>query len=97
MIETARFDAAEHLKSPEDVAAYLNAAIEEVMETGDPSFLSTAIDTAARAKGMAAIARETGLTREGIYKSFDGKTAPSFETVRKVLNALGVKLVVKAA
>ena len=97
MIETAKFDASEHLKSPEDVAAYLNAAIEEVMETGDSSFLSIAIDTAARARGMAAIAKETGLTREGLYKSFDGRTAPSFDTVRKVLNALGVKLVVEAA
>jgi probable addiction module antidote protein len=85
-----KFDAAEYLDNPEVIAAYLT----EAFETDDPEFISTAIGDVARAKGMTAIAEETGLSRASLYASFDGVTKTEFNTVRKVLDALDVKLVV---
>ena len=85
-----KFDAAEYLDSPEIIAAYLT----EAFETDDPKFIATAIGDVARAKGMTAIAEETGLSRASLYASFDGETKTEFNTVRKVLGALDVKLVV---
>jgi probable addiction module antidote protein len=65
----------------------------EALETGDTSFVCTAIDTVARAKGMSNVARATGLGRENLYKSLSGSTKPEFETIAKVVNSFGVKLV----
>lgn len=89
MLKTKKFDVAEHLDSPEMIAAYLT----EALETDDAEFISLAIGTVARAKGMARVAGETGLSRESLYKSLNGQSKPEFDTVRKVLGALGVKLV----
>ncbi|HEY8332693.1 MAG TPA: addiction module antidote protein [Tardiphaga sp.] len=89
MLETKKFDVADHLDSPEMIAAYLT----EALETDDAEFISLAIGTVARAKGMARVAGETGLSRESLYKSLNGQSKPEFDTVRKVLGALGVKLV----
>lgn len=86
----AKFDVAEYLDSPEIIAAYLT----EAFETDDPKFIANAIGDVARAKGMTAIAEETGLSRASLYASFDGETKTEFNTVRKVLDALDVKLVV---
>jgi probable addiction module antidote protein len=89
MAKFSKFDVADHLDSPEMIAAYLT----EAFETNDPAFISLAIGTAARAKGMAQVAGEAGLSRESLYKSLNGQAKPEFDTVRKVLGTLGVKLV----
>src|ERR1700741_2309334 len=91
MTKTSKFDAADYLKTPEQIAVYLT----EALETGDTSFICTAIDTIARAKGMSNVAKATGLGRESLYKSFSGNTRPEFETIAKVVNSFGVKLVVQ--
>lgn len=91
MAKISKFDAAEYLDSPAMIAAYLT----EAFESNDPAFIALAIGTVARAKGMANVASEAGVSRESLYKSLSGTTKPEFDTVRKVLNAVGVKLVVE--
>jgi probable addiction module antidote protein len=91
MAKISKFDAAEYLDSPATIAAYLT----EAFESNDPAFIALAIGTVARAKGMASVAGEAGVSRESLYKSLSGTTKPEFDTVRKVLNAVGVKLVVE--
>jgi probable addiction module antidote protein len=73
------------------IAEYLT----EALETDDAAFIAKAIGTVARAKGMGAVAEQTGLSRENLYRSLSGDTKPEFETIRKVLGALGVQLVAK--
>jgi probable addiction module antidote protein len=90
MIKTAPYDVAEFLETPEEMAAYLDACIE--MADGDASFIAQALGDIARAKGMAQIARETGLSRESLYKALSGDRSPNFDTVVKVASALGIKL-----
>lgn len=87
------WDASEHLKSEEDMAAYLEAAIED----GDPAVISAAIGDIARAKGMSQIASETGLGRESLYKALSPGGNPEFATILKVVRALGLKFHVEAA
>jgi probable addiction module antidote protein len=89
MAKTSKFDAADYLKTPEQIAAYLS----EALETGDTAFLCTALDTIARAKGMSSIAKATGLGRESLYKSLSGNSKPEFDTIAKVVQSFGVKLV----
>jgi len=89
MAKTSKFDAADYLQTPDQIAAYLT----EALATGDTSFVCTAIDTVARAKGMSKVAKATGLGRESLYKSLGGATKPEFETIAKVINSFGVKLV----
>ena len=91
MVKTTPFDAAEFLDSPEAVAAYLNEAFSD----GDAAFVARAIGTAARARGMADVARQAGLSRENLYRSLNGETRPEFDTVLRVLDALGLKLEAK--
>ncbi len=86
--KTHPWDAAEHLETAEDIAAYLEAALEE----GDPKLIAAAMGDIARAKGIAQIARETGLGRESLYKALSPEGNPEFSTVLKVLRALGLKL-----
>lgn len=89
--ETYRpFDAAEYLKSEEDMAAYLDAMIEE--SDGDPRMIAVALGDIARAKGMTQIARETGLARENLYKALSAEGNPEFSTIMKVLKALGLTI-----
>ncbi|MEQ1582023.1 MAG: addiction module antidote protein [Steroidobacteraceae bacterium] len=90
-----RWDAADHLKSDKDVAAYLEACMEEAGD--DPAFIAAALGDIARARGMVQLAKDTGLTREGLYKALNKDSNPSFGTVLKVIKALGLKLVPKAA
>jgi probable addiction module antidote protein len=92
-LETLPHDTAEHLKTDEDVALY----IEAVLEDGDPALIRDAIGIVARARGMSQIAREAGLSRESLYKALSQSGNPSFETVRAVLQALGLQLSVKRA
>jgi probable addiction module antidote protein len=92
---TTRYDVAEHLRTPEEMAAYLEACLEEA--NGDAAFIAKAIGDIARAKGMAQVAKDAGLSRESLYKALSGERSPDFETVLKVLNALGLKLHAKIA
>jgi len=85
---TKTWDAAEHLKTDEDMAAYLEAALEE----SDPALIAAALGDIARAKGMSDIARETGLGRESLYKALSRDGNPEFSTVLKVVKALGLRL-----
>jgi probable addiction module antidote protein len=86
--KTKPYDAAEYLESEEDMAAYLQAALEE----GDPAIIIHALGNIARARGMSEIARETGLRRESLYKAFSPEGNPEFATVLKVVQALGLEL-----
>ena len=83
-IETRPFDAANYLNDEEDVAAYLAA----VMEEGDPALLAGALGDIARARGMTQLAKDTGLSRESLYRSLSGERAPSSDTLFKVLEAM---------
>ena len=87
-IKTTRWDSAEHLQTEEDIAAYLNAVLEE----NDPALVTHALGVIARAKGMSQIARETGLGRESLYKALSPEGNPEFATVLKVVKALGLQL-----
>ena len=88
--KTATYDVAEFLETPEEMAAYLEACIQE--SEGDSAFIAKALGDIARAKGMTQIARETGLSRESLYKALSGNRSPSFQTILKVISALGLKL-----
>ena len=92
---TSRYDVAEHLRTPEEMAAYLEACLEEA--DGDAAFVAKAIGDIARAKGMSQVARDSGLSRESLYKALSGERIPSFDTILKVLAALGLKLNAEAA
>lgn len=87
---TSRYDVSEHLRTPEEMAAYLEASFED--SDGDAAFIAKALGDIARAKGMSQIARDTGLSRESLYKALSGERTPGFDTVLKVIKALGLKL-----
>ena len=89
-IKTLPYDVAETLRTPDEMAAYLEACIEEA--DGDAAFIAKALGDIARAQGMTQIARQTGLSRESLYKALPGDRSPSFDTVLKVISALGLKL-----
>jgi probable addiction module antidote protein len=90
-VKTRLYDSAEYLDTPEAIAEYLTEALEDA----DPSFIAKAIGAAARARGMSEVAREAGVSRENLYRALSGETKPEFETIRRVLDALGVRLEVK--
>jgi probable addiction module antidote protein len=89
-IYTTPYDVAEHLRTPTEMAAYLDACIEEA--NGDAAFIAKALGDIARAKGMSQVARDTGLSRESLYKALSGDRSPTFDTILKVTEALGLKL-----
>jgi probable addiction module antidote protein len=91
----SRWDPADHLKTKAQIAAYLEACMKEAGD--DPALLTAALGDIARARGMAQLAKATGLTREGLYKSLAVDGNPSFATILKVMKALGLKLTPKAA
>lgn len=86
---TPRYDVAEHLRTPDEMAAYLEACLEEA--GGDAAFIAKALGDIARAKGMAQVARDAGLSRENLYKALSGERSPGFDTILKVIGALGLK------
>lgn len=90
--ETRPWDAADALRSKEDIAAYLDA----VLEDGDPELLKAALGDVARSKGMTEIADATGLGRTNLYKALSPEGNPEFATVAKVLKALGLRLRIAA-
>ena len=94
-VKLKKWDSAEYLKTEEDMALYLEACFEEAGD--DAAFIAKALGTIARAKGMAQLARDTGLGRESLYKALSGEGNPSFATILKVMRALGLKLHAEAA
>ena len=86
------WDASKYLETEEDMAAYLNAALED----GDASVIAAALGDIARTKGMTQLSKETGITRDGLYKALSPTGNPSFDTVQKVVRAFGLKLDVAA-
>ena len=92
-LKTSPYDSAEYLDTDEAIAEYIEAALEE----NDPKFIAKALGIVARAKGMSEIARETGLSRESLYKALSTEGNPEFATVLAVLKALKLRLSVAAA
>lgn len=90
-IKITQFDASDYLTDEESITEYLNAVLEE----NDSALLLAALGDIAKAKGMTQIAKDSGLSRESLYKSFATDAKPRFETIQKVLGALGVSLSVK--
>ena len=88
--QTTRYAVAEHLPTPEEMAAYLEACIDEA--AGDAAFIAKALGDIARAKGMSQVARDAGLSRESLYKALSGDRSPGFDTILKVIGALGLEL-----
>lgn len=92
----ARYDSADYLKTPEDVAEYLVAAFEDGGD--DAAYMAHVIGIAARAHGgMTKLAKETGMTRAGLYKALSKNGNPSFDTIVKAMRVLGVRLVPELA
>lgn len=87
-VNVSIWDASEYLESEEDIATYLNAVAEE----GDPVLLQAALGDVAKARGMTNIAKEAGVSRESLYKSLSAAGNPSFQTIAKVSNALGLQV-----
>lgn len=87
--ELPEFDAAEYLNNDEEVAAYLTAVLEE----NDASLLAAALGDIARARGMTQVAKDSGITREALYKALRPGSEPRFDTISRVCAALGVRLV----
>ena len=89
-ITTRKWDTSEYLDSPEMIREYLNVAFEQ----GDSELILAAIGNVAKAQGMSDIAAKTGLSRQNLYKALSSGASPKFDTIRKVVSALGCKLVV---
>ena len=90
--DLSKFDVVDYLKTEADIAGYLTA----VLEDGDPALFVAAIGDIARAKGMTDIAKKSGVTRESLYRALKIEARPRFETVARVIHALGMKLSVHA-
>ncbi len=87
-LSTREFDAARYLDSEEAISAY----IADATETGDAGEIAHALGVVARAKGMSDLSRQTGLSRQTLYKALSGESNPEFGTIAKVADALGYKL-----
>jgi probable addiction module antidote protein len=92
MAKARPFDAAEYLDSPEMIAAYLT----EALESNDQALITKAIGNVARARGMTEVAEKAGVSRENLYRALGGDVKPDFDTIMKVLHALGISLVAQA-
>ena len=92
---TTSYDVADHLRTPEEMAAYLEACLEDA--PGDAAFIAKALGDIARAKGMTQVARDAGLSRESLYKALSGARSPDFDTILRVVGALGLQLHARAA
>lgn len=86
----ARYDSADYLKTEEDIAAYLEAVMDEADD--DPVYIARALGVVARARNMTALAREVGMSRVGLNKALSGEGNPTLSTVMKVAKALGLKI-----
>ena len=90
-----KWDSTEHLQTEADMALYLQTCFDEAGD--DAAFIAKALGDIARAKGMSQVARDAGLSRESLYRALSGERTPSFDTILKVINALGLKLHAEAA
>ena len=90
-VETIPWESHRYLNTPDDVAGYLDAVLEE----GDPALLAHALGVVGRSEGMTQIARRSGLSREALYRSLSAEGNPEFATIAKVLKSLGLRLGVK--
>ena len=88
--KTTPYHVSEHLRTPEEMAAYLDAWLEEAPD--DVAGISRALGDIARAKGMTQVAKDAGLSRESLYRALSAGGNPSFATILKVAKALGVRL-----
>jgi probable addiction module antidote protein len=93
--KASSYDVAEHLRTPEEMAAYLDAWLEEAPD--DAAGIAKALGNIARAKGMTQVAKDAGLSRESLYRALSAEGNPTFATVLKVAKALGMKLHAQAA
>ncbi len=91
----SRYDSADYIETEEDIAAYLDAVMEEGGE--DPTYVTRALGVVARARNISKLARDTGMSREGIYKALSEDGNPSFATVAKIAGALGLRITFAAA
>jgi len=89
-IKTRPWDSAEHLQTEDDIAEYFDACLQEGGD--DPAFIAHALGVIARARGMEQVARDSGISREGLYKALSEDGNPSFGTILKVVKALGLQL-----
>jgi probable addiction module antidote protein len=92
---TTYYDVTDHVRTPQEMASYLEACLED--GNGDAAFIAKALGDIARAKGMKRVARDAGLSRENLYKALSGDRSPNFDTILKVVEALGLCLHAKAA
>jgi probable addiction module antidote protein len=92
---TTTYDVADHLRTPEEMATYLEASLDEAH--GDAAFIAKALGDIARAKGMTQVARDAGLSRESLYRALSGARSPDFDTILRVVDALGLQLHAGAA
>jgi probable addiction module antidote protein len=93
--KTKRWDSAHYLETDEDVQSYLDAVLEEGGD--DPAYIVHALGVIARAKNMSQLARDTGLSREGLYKALSEEGNPTFATVTKIAKALGLQMRIESA
>ena len=91
-IKLKEYDIAEHLNSEEEIQLYLN----EILEEGDPALVLSALGDIAKARNMSQLAKEVGMSREGLYKALSGQGNPTFNTIIKIVNSLGLKLQFKS-
>jgi len=87
---TSKFDVSEQLRTDEEMRAYLEACLED--PEADAAFIAKALGDIAKARGMSQLARDTGLSRESLYKALSGERSPEFDTILKVTRALGIQL-----
>jgi probable addiction module antidote protein len=92
-LKTTRYDSAEYLQTEQDIAAYIEACMEEGGD--DSAFIAHALGVVARARNMSQVARDARLTREGLYKALAEGANPSFDTVSRLARALGFRLTLK--
>lgn len=93
VVKFSRYDTADYLKTDEDIAAYLDA----VMEDGDPALIAAALGDVARARNFSQLARDVGMSRQGLDKALSSDGNPTLETIAKIAQALGFRLSVKEA
>lgn len=92
-VKFSRYDTVDYLKTEEDITAYLDA----VMEDGEPALIAAALGDVARARNLSQLAREVGMSRQGLDKALSGEGNPTLATVMKVAQALGIRLTFKPA
>jgi probable addiction module antidote protein len=92
-LATTPYDVADHLRTPKEQALYLQACMDEAGD--DAAFIAKALGDIARAKGMTRVAQDAGMSRESLYKGLSGVRAPNFETILRVMSALGLRFQAK--